>query len=350
MNIGHFPGPLFMKAISKMARNGYRTFMDPEQYAPDIGFRCVSGSLPKAVTGSKNPFGGTASSKGNPGAFDAGSGDQSTSSLSKGFGGSNPFQPKSSLPQSGILVLILISFLAGLFSFLSPCTLPILPAYFAVTAQAERKNMSMMSVAFFIGLATLFVLMGASASVIGSLLRDYLFEITKIGGILVMLFGVLTLFGMGFSGASFRQHPGSSFFGFFLFGATFALGWTPCVGPILSGILILAASDKTMLQAMSLLFAYAVGLGFPLILIATFFSHLKKDGLFWKILRGKAWDIHIGSKTIALHTTNVFSGLLLIFLGVVLAMGYMTYINSIIPLEIQIWFSEYEEKMLHLFM
>ncbi|MCH8314069.1 MAG: hypothetical protein IID17_13905 [Nitrospinae bacterium] len=66
----------------------------------------------------------------------------------------NPFEPKPILPQSGILVLILLSFSAGILSFLSPCTLPILPAYFAVTAQAGRARMSMMSVAFFCGLAT----------------------------------------------------------------------------------------------------------------------------------------------------------------------------------------------------
>ena len=166
---------------------------------------------------------------------------------------------------------------------------------------------------------------------------------------LVTIFGVMTLFGKGFSGANFQGKPGSTFFGFFLFGGAFALGWTPCVGPILSGILILAASDKTVLQGMTLLFCYALGLGLPLILIATFCSKLSKNGLFWRILRGKEWAITTGGKTYYLHTTNLFSGLLLIALGIALAMGYLTYINSLIPIELQLWFSVLEETVLHLF-
>ena len=210
--------------------------------------------------------------------------------------------------------------------------------------------MGFMSVAFFLGLATLFVVMGASASFFGGLLREHMFSLTTVGGVIVIIFGIMTLFGKGFSGAGFQGRPTSTFFGFFLFGATFALGWTPCVGPILSGILILAASDKTIIQGMALLFFYAVGLGIPLILIATFCSNLPKNGLFWRVLRGKGWDLKLAGITVSLHSTNIFSGLLLVVLGVALAMGYITYINSLIPIEIQIWFSGIEEKTLHLFM
>ena len=81
-----------------------------------------------------------------------------------------------------------------------------------------------MSLAFFFGLASLFVAMGASASALGQLLRNYMFQISQIGGLIVVIFGVMTLFGKGFSGASFRGKPASTFIGFFLFGATFALG------------------------------------------------------------------------------------------------------------------------------
>ncbi|MCH8207953.1 MAG: cytochrome c biogenesis protein CcdA [Nitrospinae bacterium] len=263
---------------------------------------------------------------------------------------SNPFEPKPILPQSGMLVLIFLAFAAGVFSFLSPCTLPILPAYFAITAQTDRTRISMMSIAFFMGLATLFMAMGASASVMGQVIRDHLFSLTTIGGIVVILFGIMTLFGKGFSGANFQGKPASTFIGFFLFGATFALGWTPCVGPILSGILILAATDKTILQGMNLLFFYAVGLGLPLIIISTFFGQLSKESLFWRVLRGKGWEFRFGNHVLVLHTTNLFSGLLLITLGVALSMGYLTYLNSLIPLEIQIWFSDFEEKVLHWFM
>ncbi|MBI4388566.1 MAG: SUMF1/EgtB/PvdO family nonheme iron enzyme, partial [Nitrospinae bacterium] len=349
-DVGHFPGPSYLAVLKKFARSGFRQFLNPDEASLDLGFRCASDEMPEAMKkmASASPSfaaGGNAAPAQARGGISRGDTPPEKPAPASQVKTFNPFEPKPNLPQSGMLVLILLSFLAGLFSFMSPCTLPILPAYFAITAQTERTRMALMSMAFFCGLATLFVLMGASASFMGQLLRDYLFSLTAAGGVLVAGFGVMTLFGKGFSGASFRQKPASTFTGFFLFGATFALGWTPCVGPVLSGILILAASDKTVLQGMALLFFYAVGLGSPLIVIAAFFGHLKKDGLFWTVLRGKGWDVKIGNRTLLLHTTNLFSGALLVFLGVALAMGYMTYINNLIPIEIQVWFSAYEEKI-----
>ena len=348
-DIGHFPGATYLAALEKFSRAGYREFSVADQSAEDVGFRCTSDEMPQAVrqvsaAPAPSPVGGGPSPL-----TISGSGPSSSPSSAATFD-SNPFSATPSLPQSGMLVLIFLSFLAGAFSFLSPCTLPILPAYFAITAQADRARMGFMSIAFFLGLASLFVAMGASASFFGSVLRDYLFSLTTAGGVIVSIFGVMTLFGKGFSGAGFQGRPASTFFGFFLFGATFALGWTPCVGPILSGILILAASDKTITQGMALLFFYAVGLGLPLILIATFCGHLPKNGLFWRVLRGKGWNIQFAGQTLFLHTTNLFSGFLLIALGIALAMGYITYINSLIPIEIQVWFSVIEEKVLHWFM
>ena len=350
-SIGHYPGATYLSALKKFARSGYRQQLDPEQAAPDLGFRCVSQKQPKIIG---KGFGISAiASDSLPETQTEGNAKSNNSNISPESiapaAPFNPFEAKPDLPESGIFVLAILSLLAGLFSFLSPCTLPILPAYFAITAQADRSKMSLMSFAFFCGLATLFVLMGASASFMGSILRDYMFQLTKFGGIMVLIFGIMTLVGMGFSGATFRGRPAYTFFGFYLFGAAFALGWTPCVGPVLSGILIMAASEKTIFQGMTLLFFYAVGLGVPLILFASFFSHLGKDTLFWKILRGKAWDVNIGGRTFMLHTTNLFSGSLLIFLGIALYAGYLTYFNSLLPIELQIWFTGFEEKIMHLF-
>ena len=353
--IGHFQGVSYEAVLKKYARGSYRQPGHPDDAAHDTGFRCVSSQKPKVVSvktslASKNYVGTNLSNK-TSSLFNDLSGEessiQSTSSEQSPF---NPFKAKPNLPQSGILVLIFLSFVAGLLSFLSPCTLPILPAYFAVTAQADRSRMSMMSVMFFCGLAALFVLMGGSASFAGKILRDYMSSLTTYGGIFVIIFGIMTIFGKGFSGANFKNRPTSTYAGSFVFGATFALGWTPCVGPILSGILILAATDKTIFQGMSLLFFYAFGLGLPLIIIATFFGNLNKHSLFWRILRGKGWDVAVGSRTLLLHTTNLFSGFLLIILGIALIAGYLTYINSLIPIEAQIWFSNFEEKVLHAFM
>ena len=352
-DIGHFPGEFYAKVLKEFARSGYRQYADPAQGASDVGFRCVSTNAPKALQeepASPNAQDRSANLAAPGGSLFGGSTGTSESAPETAPKASfNPFEPESTLPQSGILVLTLISLLAGLFSFLSPCTLPILPAYFAITAQTSRGRMTLNSFAFFCGLASLFVVMGASASLMGSILRDYLDSLTFWGGVLIAIFGVMTLVGKGFSGAEFKKAPAATLVGYFFFGATFAMGWTPCVGPVLTGILILAASDKTVLQGMTLLFFYAVGLGSPLILIASVCSHLPKDGWFWRLLRGKAWDIKIGSKTFLLHTTNLFSGLLLLLLGIALAQGYLTYFNSLIPIELQIWFSGFEEKVLHWF-
>ena len=347
-DIGHFPGAMYANAIKMFARSGYRQFANPDEPGPDVGFRCVSENKPAPIKAglSLSSSSDTAGSTNKTNSIEK---SLLLNTISKDKAPFNPFAPKSNLPESGILVLTLLAFIAGVFSFLSPCTLPILPAYFAVTAQTDRARMGMMSLAFFFGLASLFVAMGASASALGQLLRNYMFQISQIGGGIVAIFGVMTLFGKGFSGASFQGKPASTFIGFFLFGATFALGWTPCVGPILSSILMLAASEKTVFQGMNLLFFYAVGLGLPLILVATLCGNLPKDGMFWTLLRGKGWDIPVGGKTFFLHTTNLFSGILLIALGVVLATGYMTYVNSLIPIEIQLWFSKLEEGVLHWF-
>jgi cytochrome c-type biogenesis protein len=354
-DIGHFPGEFYAKVLKEFARAGYRQYADPSQGASDVGFRCVSNSAPKAMNEAPASINPRVQNKSTglsaPGGslFGGSTGTVETAPETSSGDSFNPFEPESTLPKSGILVLSLISLLAGLFSFLSPCTLPILPAYFAITAQTSRGRMTLNSFAFFCGLASLFVVMGASASALGSVLRDYLDSLTYWGGVFIIIFGAMTLAGKGFSGAEFKSAPAATLVGYFFFGATFAMGWTPCVGPVLTGILILAASDKTVLQGMTLLFFYAVGLGSPLILIASICSHLSKDGLFWRVLRGKAWDIKVGNRTFLLHTTNLFSGLLLIFLGIALAQGYLTYFNSILPIELQIWFSEFEEKVLHWF-
>ncbi len=252
-------------------------------------------------------------------------------------------------PTSNISALVILSFIAGILSFLSPCTLPILPAYFAVTFQGGRKRIAMMSIFFFLGLAFLFVLMGASASFIGFFITEHLFSLTRILGILVVIFGLMTLIGKGFSGMKFLNKPSATYFGSFIFGSTFALGWTPCIGPVLTGILILAAVEKTVYQGMGLLFAYALGLGSPLIIISTFFGRLSKDSLFWRILRGKGWNFKISRWYLHLHTTNLFSGILLIALGILMSMGYLSILNSIMPVEFYGWIERIENKLIKLF-
>ncbi len=228
-----------------------------------------------------------------------------------------------------LLVLALPAFLAGVFSFLSPCTLPILPAYFAFTFQARQGSIVMMTVAFFLGLATTMTLLGAATTGVSQLLFQHLDSLTFWGGIIVVGLGILSFFGMGFAGPQIQERPAATVAGSYLYGATFALGWTACVGPILGALLTLLASQGVaILQGAVLSFIYAMGMGLPLIIMATFFSKLGHGSPVWKFMRGRAVEVPLGGRTLHLHTTSMLSGLLLIVMGTLLATGQLARITE----------------------
>ncbi|MFZ9857078.1 MAG: cytochrome c biogenesis CcdA family protein [Roseiflexaceae bacterium] len=251
--------------------------------------------------------------------------------------------------QNGIGILIPITFLAGLFSFLSPCTLPILPAYFAFTFQAKKEHVTLMSIAFFLGLATTIVLLGASATALSKFLFSYLSLLTTVGGIIIIVFGVLSFLGIGFGGMQLMDRPVGGFFGSYLYGATFALGWSACVGPILGALLtMLATQGVAVAQGALLAFVYALGLGSPLIIVSTFFSRLGNGSRFWQFIKGRAFEVTIGGKEIMLHTTSMMSGTLLILMGILLASGNLSAISewtqqtslAQLTLSLEIWLSD----------
>jgi cytochrome c-type biogenesis protein len=228
-----------------------------------------------------------------------------------------------------VLVLAPAAFLAGVVSFLSPCTLPILPAYFAFTFQARRERILLMTIAFFLGLATTMVVLGATATALSQLLFRNLTTITLVGGLIVIGFGIMSLLGKGFTGAQLLDQPTASVTGSYLYGATFALGWTACVGPILGALLtLLATQGLAVLQGAILAFLYALGLGTPLILVAGFFSRLGGGSRFWKLMRGRGFELNLGFTTLHLHTTSVISGLLLIGVGALLASGQLYWLSQ----------------------
>ncbi|MBI3286498.1 MAG: cytochrome c biogenesis protein CcdA [Chloroflexi bacterium] len=258
----------------------------------------------------------------------------------------NPPPAVEGLPVDNLPLMAALAFVAGVLSFLSPCTVPVLPAYFAFTFPAERKQVVTMTTAFFLGLATTFSLLGGSATLLGSFLRQHLGALTTLGGVVIIVFGILTILGKGFSGLPIANQPSNSLWGTYLFGATFAIGWTSCIGPILGGILILAAQTATVYQGMLFMFVYALGLGLPLILVSTFLGRADQDSRAWRLLRGRSFAWRVAGRELTLHSTELVSGLLLIGLGGLMISGYITFFNRYLPPDIQVWFLDIEERIL----
>jgi cytochrome c-type biogenesis protein len=253
----------------------------------------------------------------------------------------------SAFGSNGVLVLVPAAFLAGILSFLSPCTLPILPAYFAFTFQARKQNVVLMTVTFFLGLATTVTVLGASATALSLLLLQNLRYITLLGGLLIIAFGAMSLFGKGFTGPQFQSRPATTAVGSYLYGATFAIGWTACIGPILGAILtLLATQGLAVFQGGLLAFIYALGLGSPLILVSIFFSRFGQGSRFWRFLRGKGFSFTLAGKALTLHSTIMISGLLLIVMGVLLASGKLTLFTQIASgSDLSRWVVELEERL-----
>ena len=194
-------------------------------------------------------------------------------------------------------VSYLPALIAGLISFLSPCVLPLVPPYLVYLAgtslerfadrepEPQVKRETVIAAALFVlGFSTVFVALGASASVIGSLIRAYSGPLATIAGILIIVMG------LHFLGLTrlYRQKRVEvarpvGLWGAYVMGLAFAFGWTPCIGPILAAILAVAASEQTVTKGASLLAVYSLGLGIPFLAaafaiepFAAFLSRFKK--------------------------------------------------------------------------
>ncbi|MCP4423703.1 MAG: cytochrome c biogenesis protein CcdA [Chloroflexi bacterium] len=311
------------------------------------------------------------------------------------------------------IVLAFLSFAGGLLSFVSPCTLPVLTAYFAFAFQSGRSQIASNTLAFMLGLGTTFSLFGAVGFVLGRILLQSQQLILLVGGSVVVVFGVMSFLGKGFGGVEKvgGQTHGTNVRGSYLFGLTFAVGWSSCVGPILGSVLTLAAQTTSVWRGMMLLFIYTLGLGLPLLIVSTFFGRMSRKSLFWRALKGKGWDwdthvivvalvwalagwrilvaavefafrnyaifggqtftavheygllgiailgailwVYTSSEdkriTVHLHSTQLVSGALFILMGVLMLEAKLALFNNLIPPELAEWLAIQEEALISLF-
>lgn len=191
---------------------------------------------------------------------------------------------------AALLPAMLVALVAGIISFLSPCVLPIVPPYLAyisgvslndLTESGSQRARAVMPALFFVlGLSTVFLFLGFTASAIGTVFLQYQGYFNTIAGILVMAFGAhfVGVYRFKFLDREARLDAGDrggSSFGAYILGLAFAFGWTPCIGPQLGAILSLAASEANVARGTSLLAVYAIGLGVPFILVAAFLPRLQ---------------------------------------------------------------------------
>lgn len=187
-------------------------------------------------------------------------------------------------------VTLPMAFFAGLISFLSPCVLPLVPPYLVylsgttlgalsspddVKLQRTRSKILATSVLFVLGFTTVFVALGASASVVGQIVRAYARELAMVAGFIIIAMGLhfLGAFRLPFLHREARfqaKETSSRWLSAYLMGLAFGFGWTPCIGPILSVILAVAATGDTVGYGAVLLAFYSLGLGVPFILAAAF--------------------------------------------------------------------------------
>jgi len=232
-----------------------------------------------------------------------------------------------SIPQ----ISLIAAFSAGLLSFVSPCVLPLVPSYISyitglsveqLTDASERvkfkKAIVLNSLLFIAGFSSVFIAFGASASLLGQVLITYQDHIRRVGGVLIVLFGLylLGILNLNFLKMEhrfqFRSRP-AGYLGSFLIGVAVAAGWTPCVGPVLGSILLYASTTDSLISGVVLLTAYSLGLGLPLFLTAL---GVDRFLAYFKEVRVYLWGV------------STVSGVLLVIVGVMIYANSLTIVTS----------------------
>lgn len=239
---------------------------------------------------------------------------------------------------------ILVALGAGLLSFISPCVLPLFPAYFsfitgmsatdihnAATLRQHRTRTMLHALCFIAGFSMIFIALGASFSLLGSFLRAHLAVIQRIGGAVIIFFGMLLIglfkIPLLMRTMSLRvNYRQVGYVGAFLVGVSFAVGWTPCVGPILGSILFLASSTAELNRGIMLLSVYSLGLAIP------FFLSSLAVPLFFRLFG------RVGGY---LRAVEAGGGVLMILVGILVLTGYFSVLNSYTLRLVPAWLWQY---------
>ncbi|MBI5477010.1 MAG: sulfite exporter TauE/SafE family protein [Ignavibacteriales bacterium] len=226
---------------------------------------------------------------------------------------------------------IFAAFTAGLISFISPCVLPIVPGYLSFISGISfdemqsgdnrgkiRKRILLNVLFFIIGFSIVFIALGASATAIGQFLQEQMKIISKIAGIIIIIFGIhmVGIYKIPFLNYEKRFHTSGKSMGMIsamVIGFAFAFGWTPCIGPFLATILLYASRQETIGQGIILLSAYSLGLGIPFFLAGLSVSFFLD--IFNKFKKH-------------LHKVEIVGGILLILFGVLIMTNYLTILSG----------------------
>ena len=212
----------------------------------------------------------------------------------------------------------LLLFLEGIMTFVSPCLLPMLPVYVSFFAAGEpdnknKKRALVNALGFVLGFTLVFVALGALAGTAGRLLRQYSFWVNLVTGLIVVVLGLnfLGLLKIGFLNRVGHKNANTKdlrFLSSLLFGLTFSIGWTPCVGAFLGTALMLASQQGGLLAGVVMLLVYSAGLGVPFVACAVLIDRLKGT---------------LGFLRRHMRAINIISGALLVVVGILMAAGLM---------------------------
>lgn len=224
-------------------------------------------------------------------------------------------------------ITLAAAFAAGVFSFLSPCVLPIVPGYLGfitgmsldeLRGEVSRRAVLVPALFFVGGFTVFFLLLGASATLIGVMLKLYQDWFARIGGVIIIIFGLHLLGAFRWSALMRErrfhlQRTPAGYAGAGLAGMAFGAGWTPCIGPVLAGVLMLASQRDTLGGGMLLLFAYALGLAVPFLIAAA------ATGSFLRASQRMRGAIPVIEKA---------SGAVLLVVGLLLVSGSFTVLST----------------------